>query len=200
MLTPLQLATLGVLAEEPRHPYDCYRLLMHRRADRVVRIRTGTLYHAIARLEAAGLVAEVGTDRDGNRPERTTYRITEAGRTALADRLRTMLAEPEQEHPPFRLAVSEAHNLPRHEVVDALDARAATLDAAASGMADAVDELGSTALPEAVWLELALELRLTRAESDWTRETAARIRSGEIPWDLVLTPEHRAAQQAALDA
>ena len=97
MLTPLQIATLGVLAEEPRHPYDCYRLLMHRRADRVVRIKTGTLYHAIRRLEAQGLVAEVGTDRDGNRPERTTYRITDDGRTTLEEQLRTMLAEPEQQ-------------------------------------------------------------------------------------------------------
>ncbi|WP_144718050.1 PadR family transcriptional regulator [Agrococcus jejuensis] len=200
MLTPLQVATLGVLAEEPRHPYDCYRLLMHRRADRVVRIRTGTLYHAIARLEAEGLVAEVGTDREGNRPERTTYRITDDGRSALEAQLRTMLAEPEQEHPPFRLAISEAHNLPRDAVVAALGDRVAALEAAASDMADAADDLGRTDLPEAVWLELALELHLTRAEADWTRETTARIDSGDIPWDLVFSPERRAAQQAALDA
>ncbi|SDI03257.1 PadR family transcriptional regulator [Agrococcus jejuensis] len=200
MLTPLQIATLGVLAEEPRHPYDCYRLLMHRRADRVVRIKTGTLYHSIARLEAEGLVAEVGTDREGNRPERTTYRITDDGRSALEAQLRTMLAEPVEEHPPFRLAISEAHNLPRDAVVAALGERVAALEAAATEMADAADDLGSTDLPEAVWLELALELRLTRAEADWTRETAARIDSGDIPWDLVFSPERRAAQQAALDA
>ena len=161
---------------------------------------TGTIYHAIARLEAVGLVAEVGTDREGNRPERTTYRITDGGREALDTQLRTMLAEPAQEHPPFRLAISEAHNLPRDEVVAALGERVAALEAAATDLAATGDDLGGTDLPEAVWLELALELHLTRAEADWTRETAARIGSGDIPWDLVFSPERRAAQQAALDA
>lgn len=200
MRTPLQIATLGVLAEEPRHPYDCYRLLLHRRADRVVRLKAGTLYHAIARLEAEGLVAAVGTDREGNRPERTVYRITDAGRAALEQQLGTMLAEPEQEYPPFRLAVAEAHNLPRDEVVAALERRVEALATTVAELAQAADALAGSDLPEAVWLELSLELRLARAEADWTRETAARIASAEISWDLDLTPERRAAQAALLDA
>ena len=46
------------------------------------------MYHTVARLLRAGLIAEVGTDRDGNRPERTTYTLTPAGREALAERQR----------------------------------------------------------------------------------------------------------------
>src|SRR6478752_4124160 len=86
-LTPLGLAALSLLVEEPMHPYEMFQLLIARHEDRLVKVRPGTLYHAVGRLEEQGLVAATGTDREGNRPERTTYKISAAGREALTARL-----------------------------------------------------------------------------------------------------------------
>ena len=92
-LTPLTLAALALLAERPMHPYEMYQLSMQRRDHRLVKIKPGTLYHAVRRLAESGLVAVVSTEREGNRPERTTYEITDAGRDQLQSSVALMLAQ-----------------------------------------------------------------------------------------------------------
>ena len=102
-LTPLGLIVLALLAEGDMHPYEMMRLLRMRRDDRLVTITNGTMYHTVARLEREGLVAEVGVDRDGNRPERTTYTVTDAGTRAVSEWVRREL--PRIDRPaPFRIA------------------------------------------------------------------------------------------------
>ena len=103
---------LAMLREADMHPYEMMRLLRQRRADRLVPLAQGTLYHTVARLERAGLVEHVGVDREGNRPERTTYGVTEAGSAAVADWVRAEL--PRLDRPvETRVAIAEAHNLDR---------------------------------------------------------------------------------------
>ena len=75
-LTPLAVAALALLAEGPTHPYEMYQLASVRRGDQLVKIKPGSLYHTVSRLEKQELLASIGTDREGNRPERTTYEIT----------------------------------------------------------------------------------------------------------------------------
>ena len=82
-VTPLGISVLALLVERPMHPYEMYRLLLERHEDRRVKIRPGSLYHTVDRMAESGLVEATGTERDGGRPERTTYRITDAESTAL---------------------------------------------------------------------------------------------------------------------
>jgi PadR family transcriptional regulator, regulatory protein PadR len=49
-----------------------------------VRLRAGTLYGALERLESQGYVAFDGTGSDGG-PARRYYRLTDAGQRLLAD-------------------------------------------------------------------------------------------------------------------
>ena len=48
-LTPLQFAALAIYAEQPRHPYEVFQEMLKRREDRLVKVRPGTLYHAVNR-------------------------------------------------------------------------------------------------------------------------------------------------------
>ena len=103
---------LALLGEGDMHPYEMIRLMRLRRDDRLVTITNGTLYHTVGRLERAGLLAEVGVDRDGNRPERTTYALTDGGPRAVGEWVRREL--PRIDRPAeFRIALAEAHNLDR---------------------------------------------------------------------------------------
>ncbi|MBN9196812.1 MAG: helix-turn-helix transcriptional regulator, partial [Microbacterium sp.] len=70
---------LALLREGDMHPYEMIRLMRQRSNDRMLTITNGTLYHTVGRLERAGLLDEVRIDRDGNRPERTTYTLTDLG-------------------------------------------------------------------------------------------------------------------------
>jgi DNA-binding PadR family transcriptional regulator len=181
-LTPLGVAALSLLVEEPMHPYEMYQLLMARHEDRLVKVRPGTLYHAVGRLEEQGLVDATGTDREGNRPERTTYRISQAGREALTRRLQDMLADPVNEYPSFPLAVSEAYNLPAGVVVELLDRRLSGLQ----GQLDFLDageaRVREKGVDRKYWIDIEYQQAMLRTEIGWIRGLQDQLGSGQLPW------------------
>jgi DNA-binding PadR family transcriptional regulator len=82
---PAEYAVLGLLSLEEggSHGYDLARhLAPGQPLGAVLRLEPGMLYHHLKRLEQAGMAAPA-PDREGNRPPRQVYRITEAGREAL---------------------------------------------------------------------------------------------------------------------
>ena len=178
-LTPLGIAVLASLVERPMHPYEMYRLLLERHEDRVVKVRPGSLYHTVARLAEQELVEACGTDRAGGRPERTTYRITPAGRAVLAERVRAMLATPINEYPQFPLALGEAHNLPRGEVVELLTARTRELGFTIEELAGV---LSASTAPEVYRLDTDYLHAIYAAELHWLRHLLARLENGDLAW------------------
>ena len=72
-LSAIAVLILALLHERPMHPYQVHRNLVERGDTRLVRVNAGAIYHGIERLEKEGLVEAAGTERAGNRPERTTY-------------------------------------------------------------------------------------------------------------------------------
>lgn len=76
------LALLGFISEEDRCGYDIITAIRERDMERWAKISVSTIYNRLSRLEAKGYI--VGrSERDGNRPERITYSITDEGRALL---------------------------------------------------------------------------------------------------------------------
>ncbi|MFT4213322.1 MAG: PadR family transcriptional regulator [Microbacterium sp.] len=198
-LTPLGVMVLALLREDDMHPYEMIRLMRQRHDDRIVPLTNGTMYHTVARLHRCGLVVEVGVDRDGKRPERTTYTLTEAGRTALPDWVRREL--PRLDHPAeFRVALAAAHHLDRAEVVALLTERAAAVaesrDVHRNGHAKAL----ARGVPEQYIIEVERQALLLDADLAWTRSLIARLNSPDFPWGLSFeepTDRYLAQREAA---
>lgn len=188
-LTPLAFAALGLLNEGPMHPYEMFQTMVHRKDDRHVKVRPGTLYHQVGRLTELGFAEVVGTDRDGNRPERTTYAITDAGRDALAEGLRRMVAVPADEYPEFHLALAELENLPVSEAVDAVRARVAALSTELGFYDDALASMHARGLPERYRLDVSYVRAVLATQIEWLSATADRIAGGDIPWEGPFLPE-----------
>ncbi|MEU2002145.1 PadR family transcriptional regulator [Rhodococcus sp. NPDC019627] len=179
VLTPLAVTILGLLNERTMHPYEMYQLADTRRG-RLVKIRPGSLYHTVNRLEAERLVRTTGTDRAGNRPERTMYEITDSGRDALGRRVSDMLAAPAREYPQFPLALAEAHNLESGAVVNLLRERLGRLDQEIDELVASAD--GNEAPPRIFSLGNEYLLTVARAERDWLRALVSDIDSGTLSW------------------
>ncbi|WP_026919723.1 PadR family transcriptional regulator [Gordonia shandongensis] len=182
-LTPLAVMVLALLREDDMHPYEMVRVLRRRRDERIVSITNGTLYHTVGRLHQLKLVDEVGIDRDGNRPERTTYSLTPAGRDAVIDWVRAQL--PQHTHSErFRVALAEAHNLDRGEVVALLsrrrDALAADLQAHRENLAAAA-ELG---VGDQFLIEVDRQKHLLATDLTWTGELLDRLADPEFTWGV----------------
>jgi len=181
-ISPLGTAALALLAERPMHPYEMYQLLIHRKDDRVVKVRPGSLYHTIDRLAAQGLMRATGTERDGNRPERTTYELTEPGQLALAERVAEMLATPINEYPEFPLAISQAHNLPKKTVIDLLKRRYVRMGSELDAVAASFNAVEEKKIARKYWLDLTYQRALLDAELAWIERLIADIESGAIDW------------------
>ena len=181
-LMPLGIAALALLAERPMHPYEMYQVLLLRKEDRNVKVRPGSLYHAVNKLEEAGLVRAIGTDREGNRPERTTYEITDDGRSQFLDRIEELIAEPINEYPKFPLAIGEAHNLPLPKVLQLLRTRLAALTLEREEGVIHMDAVRAKGVPETYWLDGPYLLAMLDAETAWITQLIADLESGVIDW------------------
>lgn len=181
-LTPLGISALALLHERPMHPYEMYQLLMERHEDRVVRVTPGSLYRTVDRLTADGLAEVTGTEREGNRPERTTYAITADGRTALVSRIRELLRAPLNEYPSFTLALAEAHNAPADAVCadlrEHLEVIGREVEEIECLMAKAVER----GVPEAYWVTANYLRHMNLAQRDWIRSLIDRLEKGDLAW------------------
>ncbi|WP_431324341.1 PadR family transcriptional regulator [Rhizobium sp. YTU87027] len=72
-------------------------------------IPVGAVYGAMKRLAAEGLLREAGQERQGNRPTRQLYEITEAGMVALEELRISGLTDIWFKYDPFDLALTKAN-------------------------------------------------------------------------------------------
>lgn len=196
-LSPLAMAALGLLAERAMHPYEMYQLLVQRNEERVLKVRPGTLYHAVGRLAVAELVGTVGTARDGNRPERTTYAILPAGRAKLTDGLRALLSQPVKEYPRFPQALSEAHNLPAGSVIELLEKRTESLERELAALESESSATRARGVPRQYWVDVGYQQHQLQAELQWVRTLCADIGDGTLPWTRDTPPDSAGAQENA---
>jgi DNA-binding PadR family transcriptional regulator len=181
-LTPLGITVLGLLSERSMHPYEMYQLASVRRGDQLVKIKPGSLYHTVSRLEKQELLASIGTDREGNRPERTTYEITARGRSALEHQLREMLAVPMREYPRLPLALAEMHNLSADTAVRMLRIRIGHLDESIAEFEQTRAHLQALEKPRIFTVGVDYVHAATVAEHNCLAQLAEDIETGEFEW------------------
>ncbi|MBB4916932.1 PadR family transcriptional regulator [Streptosporangium saharense] len=181
------LTVLALLSVRPSHPYELHRMILDTHKDYVTGLPR-SLYHAIDRLAGEELIVPVETSRQGRRPERTVYRLTDEGRAELTTRLRRLLEEPGPDTRALTAALSLIGGLPVREAERALLTRAAVLESAVFACDAHLRNLRDNGLPPLLTLELECERALRGAELDWVRGVLDRLASGELAW-----PDHTAS-------
>ncbi|MER7210603.1 PadR family transcriptional regulator [Streptosporangium sp. NPDC000239] len=178
------LTVLALLSVRPGHPYELHRMILDTHKDYVTGLPR-SLYHAIDRLAGEELIVPAETSRQGRRPERTVYRLTEEGRAELTTRLRRLLEEPGPDTRTLNAALSLIGGLSAREAERALLTRAAALESAVFACDAYLRNLRESGLPPVLTLELECERALRGAELDWVRGVLERLASGELAW-----PDH----------
>jgi DNA-binding PadR family transcriptional regulator len=176
----LALAILALAAERPVHPYEMARLLKERGKEHSIDIKWGSLYTVVGNLERHGLIEATETVREGRRPERTVYRITDAGRAEMQDWLRELIGTPEKEYPRFEAALSLLPGLSPDEVEQLLAQRLSSLDAELARQERMLAEWGRR-LPRLFLIESDYAVAMLRAEADWVRSLLDEFREGSFP-------------------
>ncbi len=107
-MSSIRLFILSSFAEYgPMHGHRLRLTAEYYRVHLWTDITVGAVYGAMKRLAAEGLLRESGREREGNRPFRQLYEITDAGREALAALQRAGLSEVAFKFDPFDLALTQ---------------------------------------------------------------------------------------------
>src|SRR5690242_10059973 len=198
-LSAVAVLILALLHEQPMHPYQVHQNLVERGDTRLVRVNAGAVYHGVERLEKDGLVEVAGTERAGNRPERTTYRITQAGRSAFAARLTSFLGDDHPAYPLFSVGLAEAHEIPAQSAIEQLVRRRDREAARMSTLAAAQDRLRTMGLPRRYLLDVEHDLAMLGAEVAWLDRTLEELRADALDWDQPFPDGFKEARQALRD-
>ena len=180
-MTPLAVSALALLEERPMHPYEMLQLLRVRGKAEMFTIKGGSLYHTMSRLADLGLAQVHGTERDGNRPERTIYRLTETGRRCYVAWVRSRLRTPGTPQE-YAVALAEAHNLAASEVATILRDRHDELATAAESLRSKLQSARARCVPEAYFLEHTRRLALLECDLVWTESVLHRLSTSDIAW------------------
>src|SRR5437773_11124124 len=141
----LALAGLLTLTEHPRRPYEMAATMRAQGKERSIKLNYGSLYTVVNTLARHGLIEATGAGREGRRPERTVYEITEAGRKELEDWMAELVAVPVKEYPQFEAALSELPVLSPGRALELLHDRVSALEQAIAH--DRAELAGLTWLP-----------------------------------------------------
>jgi DNA-binding PadR family transcriptional regulator len=176
----LALSLLTLLTQRPMYPYEMASMLRERGKDNAIKVNWGSFYTVVQNLEKYGFIEAVEVVREGRQPERTTYRLTDAGRAELMDWIRELLSVPEREHSSFEAALGESAVLPPDELIDLLRQRLAALEEA-HGLIQAELATLVAQVPRLFLIESEYYLAQRRAEEEWVRGLLKEFTGGTFP-------------------
>ena len=176
----LGLAVLGTIVQRPMHPYEMASMLRERGKDQDMKIKWGSLYTVVGNLEKHGLIEAAETARQGARPERTVYRITDAGRAELVDWVRELVSTPEPEQPRFEAGLSLLGALTPDDAAALLRRRLISLEEQLAEQRDAMARFRAE-LPRLFLIENEYDLAMREAEAAWVRAFLGELTDGTFP-------------------
>jgi len=177
----MRLLILGLLMEKNRHPYEIRQTIQNRRWHLTFKVRDGSLYYAVDQLREQGLieVAETIPVHGDSRPDKTVYRITEAGKADFLDCLYSQMevtAFPQ--HPLFMCMPFVQHGEPdrfAHLLEDQLEACRSRIEHIRAVLA-----LKASWLPRGSIHLMEGMIMFSQTEQEWLERVLADAKSGKL--------------------
>jgi DNA-binding PadR family transcriptional regulator len=175
------------------HPYEVAQTLRSRAKEQSVRLNYGSLYAVVEALEKRGFIKSTGTVREGKRPQRTVYDITEEGSLEMTDWLTELIGTPNKEYPAFMAGLSFLPALDPDDALAALRRRAEALTMRLVAMRGAMQAARDAGLPRIFELESEYEERVVAAELAFVKALVDDMADGTLEglelWRLFQTED-----------
>ncbi len=190
----LGLAVLATVQERPMHRYEMAAVIRQRGKDRDMAVKWGSLYTVVQNLARHGYLEVAGTERAGNRPERTIYAITDAGRVELRSWTRELISRPQEDPMPFVAGLSVLAALAPDEAIALLQERLGEL-------LQRIDErrreltANAATIQRLFLIEDEFQLALAEAQAHWVAALLDELRDGTFTDLADWRDFHRRADQ-----
>ena len=173
---------------QPIHGYEVRRELASWHAEEWASVKPGSIYNALKSLAADGLLEVVGTDQVGNRPERTSYRMTLPGEEEFRALLRRAWWDIKHVTDPLMSAVAFLGLTSRAEAIAALEERITQIKSQLRNREFVLAEHDGTDSPPHVREMMRLMMARMASEIAWSEAFIERLKVGEYttlgdpPW------------------
>jgi hypothetical protein len=127
-----------------------------------------------------GLIEATETVREGRRPERTVYAITEAGREEFEDWLSELISTPVRDYTSLEAGLSLIAGLAPDEAARLLTERAGRLRMELGAIDGALAFTSEQGMPELFVIETEYRRAILTAELDFVTDLADRIRTDKL--------------------
>ena len=189
-ISPLALSILQLLDERPMHPYELAATMRERHQDEFIRLNFGSLYHTVEVLERNGWIVSAEREKEGRRPERTIYRLTNSGRDVLVNVVSDILARPRREYPHFAAGLMFMHHLDAPSAASHLSERAIALKAKTEKLNGIMAELRGHGISRLALIELEHKIAMLDAERKWVSNLEKEINDGRLEWKVGIGSDH----------
>jgi DNA-binding PadR family transcriptional regulator len=176
-----RLVILGLLRERPLYGYEIKSIIEDHMGD-WTNIAFGSIYFALGKLSDEGVIEKVATEQAGNRPSRSIYQITKAGRDEFLRLLRLVWVRFDRQFYPFDIGLFFMDALPQDEIIGHLQNRVTQLEMILLHLDEhqseemVNDEI--PALAKAIFDHTRVHIQ---AELVWTQDILAKVEAGEYP-------------------
>ena len=189
-ISALALSILELLDERPMHPYELASTMRERHQDEFIRLNFGSLYHTVDVLERNGWIVPTEREKEGRRPERTIYRLTDSGREILVRVVSDILAHPRHEYPHFAAGLMFMHHIDKTQAAEHLKNRASALKATSEKLNTIMSELRQEGVSRLSLVELEHKIAMLDAERRWVGNLEKEINEGRLEWKVGSDPDY----------
>jgi DNA-binding PadR family transcriptional regulator len=176
----VRLVILGLLSDRPLHGYEIKQIIEEHMGD-WTSIAFGSIYFALDKMSKNGFIEKLATEQSGNRPSRSVYQITAAGRDEFMRLLRKSWQNMERTYYAIDISLFFLDRLAPEEVKGYLQNRISTLGKIINHLqAHESEQLQNaeekeTALAKVIFDHTRVHIL---AELEWTKNILSRIDDG----------------------
>ncbi|OXM73271.1 MULTISPECIES: PadR family transcriptional regulator [Amycolatopsis] len=183
-MSPTRLLVLGVVRMYGKaHGYQVRRELLTWSADRWANVQPGSIYHALKKMAAEGLLEAVPDEPEGRGPDRVAYRLTGDGETEFQVRLAQMLSQlgenDAQNAFGFAAALTFLTCLPRQRAASLLQHRLTQMEGQLASVRHVLGHGVEWGQPAHVNELYRLWATNVSATMEWVRNLIKRLEDGE---------------------
>ncbi|MDQ0886015.1 DNA-binding PadR family transcriptional regulator [Paenibacillus sp. V4I9] len=189
----MKLVILGLLMEANRHTYEIRQTMKERGMNNYMKLQDGSLYYAMDQLHKDGLVEAHEVVRDTNRPEKTIYQITAAGKLKFQELLVDQLHEEIKHYHPLYVALPFSVHGDQAKIADILENKILAQKMIMNKMKSLYEEHISI-VPRVVLQMLIGTYKRAFSELKWLEQLQKDAREGrlqeknsplEVDWDRI---------------
>jgi len=173
-----RLVILGLLQRRPLHGYEIKHVIEDHMGD-WTSIAFGSIYFALKKLTEEGMLEVIATERAGNRPSRTVYAVTDAGREEFLRLLREVWGKAERQYFTIDIGLFFMDVLSPEEILRHLEARLDELNRTLEYLdRHRAESMANPHVPHRARFIFDHSQAHLKAELAWTRALRAELRDG----------------------